>query len=393
MAQSFDQFGNPIDDPTQDLLDAGLGSPAQSQSGGGSLNTGTVAKTGGGGALPNQNGVFTNPNPTPAGPYYQPGTSIYDPVNAAAAAAPPNAQTGLNAGELYGQKAPQTAPSYVNLQDPNALSVWQAFSAKGIQPRDQGDFQYWVDKMNSDPSYNWKARMAQSQGGVGDYSEGGGGGGSSASAQAGSSPDFSGLEALLQQQMSQSQARDAASADYNKKIHDSILSQIDANSQPIDPSTDHTIQAATQAHQASGERNLELEREALAEAAHAGGATSGSVAAGTQQAFERMGQGEASYSANLVLDRLKQQQAALQSAIGQGAGVMTAEESQQAQERLANINAQIQTEGLKANTGLAQQSISNQNGQFYDTYAAGLAGQNNNLNSLLESYLLHQGAA
>lgn len=80
-----------------------------------------------------------------------------------------------------------TVPSYVNMNDPASAAVWKAFQTKGIQPRDQGDFQYWVDKINQtggwgnqDNQNYWLSRMAQAQGGVGDYGgapEGGGVGG------------------------------------------------------------------------------------------------------------------------------------------------------------------------------------------------------------------------
>ena len=71
-----------------------------------------------------------------------------------------------------------TPPSYVDLKDPTQKAVWDAFQKKGKTPRDQADFQYWVGKINStggwsDPgnqSY-WLGRMAQDQGGVGDYQE------------------------------------------------------------------------------------------------------------------------------------------------------------------------------------------------------------------------------
>lgn len=75
-------------------------------------------------------------------------------------------------------------PSYVNINDPVQSQVWSAFSNKGITPRDQGDFQYWVDRINQTGGWQgsnagyWSSRMAQPQGGVGDYNtqpESGGG--------------------------------------------------------------------------------------------------------------------------------------------------------------------------------------------------------------------------
>lgn len=69
-------------------------------------------------------------------------------------------------------------PSYVNLKDPTQMAVWSNFAQKGIAPRDQSDFQYWVDRINSTGGMTnsgnaqyWQNRMAQGQGGVGDYQE------------------------------------------------------------------------------------------------------------------------------------------------------------------------------------------------------------------------------
>lgn len=78
-------------------------------------------------------------------------------------------------------------PGYVNLSDPAQAAVWNAFQAKGLQPKDQGDFQYWVDNINKTGGYSgdnagyWQSRLAQSNGGVGDYGNGSGGGTSSGS--------------------------------------------------------------------------------------------------------------------------------------------------------------------------------------------------------------------
>lgn len=69
-----------------------------------------------------------------------------------------------------------TMPAYVNANDPTQAAVYAAFQQKGITPRDQQDFQYWVDKINQTGGFGdagnkayWLQRMAQSQGGVGDY--------------------------------------------------------------------------------------------------------------------------------------------------------------------------------------------------------------------------------
>lgn len=75
-------------------------------------------------------------------------------------------------------------PPYVNLNDPVQAAVWQSFQKKGITPRDQGDFQYWVDNINQTGGFGdagnkqyWLDRMAQSSGGTGDYGQGSAGAG------------------------------------------------------------------------------------------------------------------------------------------------------------------------------------------------------------------------
>lgn len=447
MSQTTDQFGNPIEDPndpTSSLYAAGLGAPAGQ--GAGALNTGTAGTTATpaptGGALPNQSSGFSvTPAPGGASNFYVPGQQLAPNapnLGAGGIAAAGVTQTGAPAkyGDIQGFDSGKLGDaSYSSAKYDPAVRAFSAYigtggavgrnnlqgavdyakkngfanaQVVGDDKIDFGDGNGPIDVVQSNGSI-WFQNGADRLGGGGGGATGAGGsgtgtGGAGAVGGGTGGPDFSGLEALLQQQMAQSSARDAASADYNKKIHDSILSQIDSNSAPIDPNTDKPILAATQAYQGAGERNVELEREALAESAHANGASSGSTEAGTKQAFEKLGQNQASYKANLVLDRLKQQQAALQDAIHTGAGVMTAEEAQQANERLQNINQQIQEQGLKANTNLAQQDLGlrsqlgnkgldQQNGQFYDTYASNLANENNSLDALLTSYLMHQGAA
>lgn len=62
--------------------------------------------------------------------------------------------------------------------DPTRDAVMAAFAKKGIQPRDAGDVQYWVDAINKsggmqgDNAGYWTDRMANTQqGGVGDYQQ------------------------------------------------------------------------------------------------------------------------------------------------------------------------------------------------------------------------------
>lgn len=78
-------------------------------------------------------------------------------------------------------KGPNTVnggPAPAPATDPTRDAVMKAFAAKGIQPRDEADIQYWIGKINGsggmsdagNASY-WTQRMGQGQGGVGDYQE------------------------------------------------------------------------------------------------------------------------------------------------------------------------------------------------------------------------------
>ncbi len=89
---------------------------------------------------------------------------------------------GLGAVQKVIQGSPEAAayhpPSAAPASDPARDAVMKAFAAKGIQPRDEADINYWIGKINGtggmsdagNASY-WTQRMAQGQGGVGDYLE------------------------------------------------------------------------------------------------------------------------------------------------------------------------------------------------------------------------------
>lgn len=252
-------------------------------------------------------------------------------------------------------------------------------------------------------------------GGAAGATPGGGGGRASAgpsgavqSAAMQNPYDFSGLQRLLEQQMAQQAARDAETKAYKDRIHKSILGTIDQYGQPIDEN-DPNVGAATRAYRGEGERALELQREALAERAHATGASSGSVEAGTKQGFQRLGQNIGSYKANLMIKQLTEQRQMLMQAMQMGAGLLSAEEQQGVQERLGTINAQLQSYGIQANTGLARDRLSldsqlgnrgldlgfsnsgNQNQQFYDRLGFDYNHEQNSIDQIMQLYQLAYG--
>lgn len=251
--------------------------------------------------------------------------------------------------------------------------------------------------------------------GSGGGGDAGGGGSSGAGATgatqafAASNPyDFSGLQKLLEQQMAQNAARDAETKAYKDRIHSSILGTIDQYGKPIDEN-DPNVGAATRAYRGEGERALELEREAMAERAHATGASSGSVEAGTKQGFQNLGQNIGSYKANLMIKQLTEQRQMLMSALQMGAGLLSAEEAQGVQGRLGTINSQLQSYGIQANTGLAKDKLAqdsqlgnrsldlgfansgNQNQQFYDKMGMDANSEQNSLDQQMQLYQLIYG--
>lgn len=122
-------------------------------------------------------------------------TPQVQPQQAASPLTQPNPQQPAQAMATGGGQV----PPYVNLNDPVQAAVWQSFQKKGITPRDQGDFMYWVNNINQTGGFGdagnkqyWLDRMAQSSGGAGDYGQGGtagAGAGSSAGGPGGFSFD------------------------------------------------------------------------------------------------------------------------------------------------------------------------------------------------------------
>lgn len=109
-----------------------------------------------------------------------------------------------------GSSGTPTTPSYYNASDPTHSAVWAAYQKKGINPSSADDFNYWVSKINGSGGMNdagnasyWTNRMAQGQGGVGDYQErpeGGGasgGGGSAYGSNVFSDPATASYEQLI----------------------------------------------------------------------------------------------------------------------------------------------------------------------------------------------------
>ncbi len=126
------------------------------------------------------------------------------------------------------------------------------------------------------------------------------------------------------------------------------------NQAPVDAS-DPDIAPAIAANKVSSERSLQAENDQIAEAAyaqHLGGA--GSTQAAMQAARESTGANEGSFSGNLVAQQALARRNQITQLLQVGAGVMTADQQQALQAQLANLDAMLR-----------QESISNQNAQYY----------------------------
>lgn len=216
-------------------------------------------------------------------------------------------QSGYVPGRQPGTPT-QQVPSYVNGNDPVNSAVWQAFQAKGIQPRDASDFQYWVDKINSTGGFAdegnknyWLNRLAQGQGGVGDYL-----GRPEAGASAtGSSASGIGL----------------FDPDTLNKIKSAFLQRLGGLSAPV-TADDPGVAGAISANKITSQRGLENTRKALAEAAYAhGDLNTGGYQQAQQQALEHEGASEAEFAGNAVSQAQQQREQLLNQLLGLGGSI------------------------------------------------------------------------
>ncbi len=188
-------------------------------------------------------------------------------------------------GQPPQQSGGSGAPSYYNASDPVHQAVWQAYQAKGIQPRDQADFQYWVDHINQSGglangyantggSGTWAQRMAAGSGGVGDYSTGGGGSG--AGGGVGGWGGAGGPDPRSQ------------------ALYDQLLKR-STQSLAVNPN-DPIIKGQTDAFNTTQQRQL---RKGLSAAAEAAG-PNGNIANETRMGNESAGEATAGFQANLM---------------------------------------------------------------------------------------------
>lgn len=286
----------------------------------------------------------TNPSGFPT-VTWQPGQGPVIPGNGAPASSIPGLPTGSNptgAPAGGGSAATTPAPSYVNAADPVQAAVWKAFQAKGITPRDASDFQYWVNKAsttnggwtNPDNQKYWLDRMAQSQGGVGDYQER-----PEAGAAAGTG------------------ATGATTTPYAEQVRKMLMDRMGELSKPLDVN-DPTITEPFGAANLAAQRQLEQGKKDTAERLYASGNlnTNAAQMEGTQ-ANERAATGLAGVKANLIANQLTQRANQLQQLYSLAVASGDSESARQVQLELASIQAELAREGFGVTLGLGQAEL------------------------------------
>lgn len=296
----------------------------------------------------------TNPTPTnPDGSQVGSGTAW-----TAGASAPSSAPAGYHWDASMASYEPDAAPAAAstsgppsggNLSDPNYAAQFVAYwgNQPGVNPSVKNDPGYWVGRFTSGAFGNDQqyaiARMMQAEG----------------APEGASTPAPATGQAPTQTAGPVGNTISAASLPgmpSNNQFGDSIRAQLLAllNQAPVD-ANDPDIAPAIAANKVSSERSLQAENDQIAEAAyaqHLGG--SGSTQASMQAARENTGAAEGAFSGNLVAQQALARRAQITQLLQVGAGVMTADQQQQLQAQIAAIDAQLQ-----------QESISNQNSQYY----------------------------
>lgn len=323
------------------------------------------------------------PAPTPATP--TPAPTANNPTD-------PYAPSNQQQGHLTGDQQAQAMLARLNApgQQANASSIVDEFNnAYGPTSKyyndDRGEtIGFPTGYLAKTPSgWTWTQRGPE------------GAGGSSTTPKA---VDTSGLDKMLQDMIAAQQSQAAARQAYNDKIHGSVLDTINTNSKPV-TADDPIIASQMNAYRGDQGRNTQLMREALAERNAASGGTSGAMESGIKSTIEDAGNKTASKEADAMVQELTQRRGALQAALSTGAGVLSADESNNLQTTIAGINAQLGKLGIQAgqsNTAatlalqslLGNKSLDQQNNQFYDKFGADQADQQSQLDQLLLQYLL-----
>lgn len=176
------------------------------------------------------------------------------------------------------------------------------------------------------------------------------------SAQPVPNQSYDALNALLSQMFASQQARDAENAQYRGSIRNSILSRVNAVSQPKTMDSPE-IAAQSKAFRTASDRGLRQNREALAERAHAAGLPSGAQDASVQGAYTASRRDQGAFDAKTLGDSLKQQRDELDQLLSIGAGSISADDMASIASYRDNLDAQLREVSTKQAGSLGQQDI------------------------------------
>lgn len=285
------------------------------------------------------------------------------------------------------QQAPKTAagptrPTGGSINDPAYLDQLLAYYGQqpGVNPSVTNDPGYWRGAVGSgrfkgDENYLIQ-RFFQPEGAP----EGGGQQGGGA------------LDAFLSALASQK----SDVAKQRQGILDRLMGLADQYSKPV-TAQDPSIAAASDAYGAQTDRALQQYREQAAERAHAEGVPTGAFDAQIGGAVTSAGMAKASNVSSMVIDQLNKQRAQLSDVLSQGAGILSAQDQADIQNKVANIDAALKKEGLnlqgrsldiqqqlgQGGLDLQRLGLTNQNNQFYDQFASNNA-KDLNQNDIVE---------
>lgn len=192
-----------------------------------------------------------------------------------------------------------------------------------------------------------------------------------------------GLDDTMAQMLADSRARQTKLDAANDQMRTTIMGQYDKANQPIDPN-DPILNSLKQVHDAANQRARSAGQEAMAARGSTEGTPTGANDAAVQSSYEKMGQDNAAYGANVDYTELNNRRDQIDKMLTLGSGVLTADEANTLQRTSTAMGGQLTSLGQKSGAYLSGQGLDNQNSQFYDNMS-----NNDSLQSaLMNQYLM-----
>lgn len=264
--------------------------------------------------------------------------------------------------------ARSTDPAYIQ----SVLSSWA--NLPGYDPilKTQSGIDYYTQRiletggLGSDNTGYWQVKASTAVG----QPEGG------AAATASTPTTDPAVTALLQQIAAQGAAASQQNQQRDDQLWGELQGQITDAQQPVTAS-DPIIKPQVDAYRNEQTRSAQAGQAAQAESAAYRGTPTGTADGATAGAYENAGVNTGNFQASLIGNELTARRTQLQNMLTASAGVLSGDQTRAVQQEIASLTSQIQEQGL-----------TQQNSQFYDTYADTLAQQGNTLDNLLMSQLL-----